>query len=37
MIVLDLLMSAYQGCLYVYVLKKQIRQKPHSFWYEIAC
>ena len=35
MIVLDLLLSCYQGILLIYLLKKQFYQVPHSFLYEI--
>lgn len=35
--ILDLLMSAYQGSLIIYTLKKQFVQKPHSYLYEIVC
>lgn len=34
---MDLLMSAYQGSLLVYALKKQFNQHPHSFLYEVGC
>lgn len=37
MMMLDILMSVYQGCLIVYTLKKQFVQKTHSFLHEIAC
>ncbi len=37
LIALDLLMSACQGSLFVYLLKKQFIQRPHSVLYEIAC
>lgn len=36
-IVLDVLMSAYQSGLFVYTLKKQFVQRPHSFWFEAGC
>lgn len=34
--VLDLLLSAYQGSIVIYTLKKQFLQKPHSICYEIG-
>lgn len=37
MLLIDILMSTYQGSLIVYTLKKQFIQKPHSFLYEILC
>lgn len=36
-IVLDVLMSAYQGGPFVYTLKKQFVQRPHSFGFEAGC
>ena len=31
MIALDILMSIYQGSIFIYTLRKQFYQKPHSF------
>ena len=36
MIALDILMSIYQGSIFIYTLRKQFYQKPHSFLYEIV-
>lgn len=36
-VVFDLLMSAYQGAILVFTLRKQFVQIPHSFLYEIGC
>ena len=35
-IALDLLLSAYQGVLLIYLMKKQFVQRPHSFLYEVV-
>lgn len=35
MILFDLLLSAYQGSILIYTLKKQFVQRPHSFLYEV--
>lgn len=35
--VIDLLMSTYQAGLFVYTLKKQFVQRPHSFGFEVGC
>lgn len=37
MITFDLIMSAYQGSILIYALKKQFVQRPHSILYEISC
>lgn len=36
MVLFDLLMTAYQGTLLAYAIKKQTAQRPHAIWYEAA-
>lgn len=36
MIVFDVLVTAYQGILLLYVIKRQVMQPAHSVFYDIA-
>lgn len=36
MIVFDVLVTAYQGVLLLYVIKRQVMQPTHSAFYDIA-
>lgn len=36
MIVFDLVMTTFQGILVVYLIRKQIRQRPHSIYYDVG-